>query len=218
MVLQEIVKRYSVKNFSARELPDEVIENILEAGRLAPSWINTQPWHFIVVKDSRNKLLLSQLAHGQPHVENAPAVIICCGDKDTWESEVYKRNLESKGLPPERVGMFLKSPAFNPKLRGEDAVIYRTLEEVTYSVAYMTIEAEANEVGACIIGALGNELTESVPEVYDLVKKTFEIPENVMVLALLAIGYPAEPEDKPEKTRKPFEEVVSWGFYGNKSH
>ena len=217
MVLKEIAERYSVRNFSDRKLTDNVIKDILEAGRLAPSWINTQPWHFIAVKDARNKALLSQLAHGQPHVENAPAVIICCADKDTWEEEVYRKIIESKkDISSEKVEMLLKSPAFNPKIKGESSVNCRCFEELTYAIAYMTIEAQACGVGACIIGAIGNELTSSVPEVYDLVRKTFEIPENIMVLALLALGYPAELEKKPVKTRKSFNEVVSWGFYGNK--
>jgi len=217
MVLREIAERHSVRSFSDKEIPNEVIEKILEAGRLAPSWINTQPWHFIVVKNERNKSLLSQLAHGQPHVENAPAVIICCGNKDTWEPEIYRGIIESKkGISPERVNQLLKSPAFSPKIKGEDAVIARTLESLTYSVAYMTLEAKANEVGACIIGALGNELNGSVPEVYDLARKTFEIPENTMILTLLALGYPSKDEVKPEKIRNAFDEVVSWGFYGNK--
>ncbi len=217
MVLKEITRRFSVRNFSDKELPDEIIKNILEAGRLAPSWLNTQPWHFIVVKDPRNKSLLSQLTHGQPHVESAPVVIICCGDKDAWEEEIYRKTIESKeGITPERADMLLKSPAFNPKLKGDDAVTFRTLEQLTYAIAYMTVEADTNGVGACIIGGMGNELTGSVPEVYDLARKTFEIPENSMILTLLTLGYPDESQQKPEKTRKSVDDVISWGFYGNK--
>ncbi len=218
MVLREITERYSVKSFSKRELPDEIIKNILEAGRLAPSWVNMQPWHFIVIKGEQNKALLSQLAHGQSHVENASAVIICCGDKSIWEKETYRQNLISKGMPSERVELFMKNPAFNPGLMGENAVIYRTLEQMAYALAYMTIEAQASGAGACVIGAIGNELTGSVPEVHDLALKTFEIPDNFMILNLLAVGYPAENLTRPEKTRKPFDEAVSWGFYGNKQN
>jgi len=217
LVLKEIAERYSNRAFSDKEPPDNVIQNILEAGRLAPSWFNTQPWHFIVVKNERNKALLSQLAHGQPHVENAPVVIICCADKDTWEEEVYRKIIESKkGITPEKVDLFINSPAYNPKLKGENFVISRCLEQLTYAIAYMTIEAQSCGVGACIIGAIGNELTESTPEVADLMKETFEIPDNLAVLALLALGYPLEGQEKPEKIRKPLEEIVSWGFYGNK--
>jgi len=217
MVLKEITQRHSVRKYSDRELSDDVISEILEAGRLAPSWMNIQSWHFIVIKNQRNKALLSQLSHGQPHVENAPVIIICCADKDAWEEELYRKNVESKkGISQEKVEMLLKSPAFNPKLMGDAAVNCRSLEQVTYAIAYMTIEAQAKGVGACVIGAIGNELTESVPEVYELAKKTFEIPSNSMILALLALGYPEEGQKKPEKKRKPFDEVISWGFYGNK--
>ncbi|NLF83632.1 MAG: NADH-quinone oxidoreductase subunit H [Candidatus Gastranaerophilales bacterium] len=215
MVMKEIAERYCVRNFSDKQLPDEVIKEILEAGRLSPSWMNTQSWHFIVVKNDRNKALLSQLSHGQPHVEKAQAVILCCGDKDTWEEELYRGVVSSKkGITPERVEMLLKNPAYNPKLQGEQMVLCRCLEQVTYAIAYMTIAAHACGVGACIIGAMGNELTKSVPEVYELAKKTFNVPDNLTILAMLALGYPAESAEKPEKKRKPFNEVVSWESYG----
>ncbi|OGI04867.1 MAG: hypothetical protein A2Y25_01965 [Candidatus Melainabacteria bacterium GWF2_37_15] len=217
MVLREIAERYCSRSFSNKEVPDEIIKDILEAARLAPSWVNTQPWHFIVVKDKRNKALLSQLAHGQPHVEEASAVIVCCGDKSAWEDENFRKTLESrKGITPERVEALLKTRGFNPKLKGEDAIIYRTLEEITYPVAYMTIEAEKNGVGACVIGWIGNELTESVPEVYELVKNTLNLPDNLIVMALLAVGYKKETQEKLEKIRKSFNEIVSWDFFGNK--
>ena len=217
MVLKEIAERYCSRSFSDKKVPDEVLKDILEAARLAPSWVNTQPWHFIVVKDKRNKAMLSQLAHGQPHVEEASAVIVCCGDKNAWEDENFRKTLESrKGITPERVEALLKTRGFNPKLKGEDAIKYRTLEEITYAVAYMTIEAEKNGIGACVIGWIGNELTESVPEVYELVRNTLELPDNLMILALLAVGFKKETQEKPEKNRKEFNEIVSWDFYGNK--
>lgn len=217
MVLKEIKNRHSVRAFSGKQVPDETIKEILEAARLAPSWLNTQPWHFVVVKDKRNKAMLSQLSHGQPHVEEASAVIVCCGDESAWQEEEYRKVIESKkGISPERVETLLNNPAFNPKLRGECAITYRTLEELTYSIAYMTIEAEKNGVGACIIGGIGNELTESVPEVYELVRSTLELPENLKVMALLAVGYNLNPEEKQEKIRKSFQEIVSWEFFGNK--
>jgi nitroreductase len=215
MVMKEIAERYCVRNFSDRALSDDVIKEILEAGRLAPSWMNAQSWHFIVVKNERNKALLSQLSHGQPHVEKAQAVIICCGDKDIWEEEIYRDVVGAKkGITPERVEMLLKNPAYNPKLQGEEAVLSRCLEQVAYAVAYMTIAAHVCGVGACIIGAMGNELTKSVPEVYALARKTFDLPENLVVLAMLALGYPEDSVVKPDKVRKSFNEVVSWESYG----
>ena len=98
MVLKEIAERYCSRSFSDKKVPDEVLKDILEAARLAPSWVNTQPWHFIVVKDKRNKAMLSQLAHGQPHVEEASAVIVCCGDKNAWEDENFRKTFKPLGF------------------------------------------------------------------------------------------------------------------------
>lgn len=217
MVLREIKERYSTRNFSSEKVPDEVIKKILEAARLAPSWVNTQPWHFIVVQDKKTKGMLSQLAHGQPHAAEASAVIVCCGDKNTWEKENYKIIIEArKCITPEKIDTFLNNPAYNPKLLGEEAVIYRTIEEVTYAIAYMTIEAQSNGVGACIIGGIGNELNNALPDVYEEVRKMLKIPDNLMVLILLAVGYAKEFQEKSEKIRKGFNEIISWEFYGNK--
>lgn len=67
-------------------MADEKIRAILEAGRWAPSWTNTQPWEFIVVKDlatkekicdiARNTLLI---AHGGS-IEGCSSIIVICVD------------------------------------------------------------------------------------------------------------------------------------------
>jgi len=49
-VLKAIKERRSVNRFRSDEVPEDKLEAILEAGRSAPSWTNTQPWKFIVVK------------------------------------------------------------------------------------------------------------------------------------------------------------------------
>jgi len=212
--LKEIKERCSVRNFADKQIPDEVLKEILEAGRLAPSWVNTQPWHFIVVKDARNKTLLAQLAHGQCHVEAAPVVVVCCGDKSAWENESFRKTMQERGIPEDRINLLLNNSSFNPALIGEDAVNCRTLEGLTYSIAYMTLEAKAQGVGSCIVGFIGNDLTGSVPEVYELARKTLDLPEELSIMALLLLGYPAETSYPSEKLRKSFDEIVSFEIYG----
>ena len=215
MVLKEIQERYSVRNFQDKPIPDEVINDILEAGRLAPSWINTQPWHFIVVKDAKNKPLLSQVAHGQPHVENAPVIILCCGDKSAWKQENFKKTLESRpGITQERVELLLNNEAFNPALKGKEAIILRTLEELTYAIAYMTLEAQSNGVGCCIVGGIANDLTGSAPEVHQLARRTLNLPEDISIMTMLVMGYPEETAEKPPKLRRSFDEIVSYEEFG----
>ncbi len=49
IILDIIKKRRSVRHFDGRKIPDECMEQILEAGRWAPSGANAQPWRFILV-------------------------------------------------------------------------------------------------------------------------------------------------------------------------
>ena len=78
--LKAIVNRYSCRNFLSQEVEEEKLYNIIEAARLAPSWVNVQPWRFITGKDKQHKALLAELSHNQHPVDEAPVVIVCCGD------------------------------------------------------------------------------------------------------------------------------------------
>jgi len=54
MELQEaILKRRSVRKFTEDRVTDEQLRDIFEAVRWSPSWANTQPWEFIVVRDRK---------------------------------------------------------------------------------------------------------------------------------------------------------------------
>jgi nitroreductase len=60
-VLETIKNRRSVVRFESTGIEDDKIEAILEAGRWAPSWINKQPWNFIVIKDQNTRNQLSEI-------------------------------------------------------------------------------------------------------------------------------------------------------------
>ncbi len=61
-VLKAIKERRSINRFKPDPVPEDKLESILEAGRAAPSWTNTQPWKFIVIKDSETRRKLTDLA------------------------------------------------------------------------------------------------------------------------------------------------------------
>lgn len=61
-ILKAIKERRSIIRFKPEPVAEEKIQAILEAGRWAPSFANTQPWEFIVVKDSTVKQKLSDIA------------------------------------------------------------------------------------------------------------------------------------------------------------
>ena len=76
-----IQTRRRVRSFAGKDLPDDVLNRILEAARIAPSAVNMQPWRFIVVRDAATRSKIAQLAHEQDFVGQAPVVVICCGKR-----------------------------------------------------------------------------------------------------------------------------------------
>jgi len=60
-VLDAIRNRRSVLRFESTQIEEDKIEAVLEAGRWAPSWINKQPWSFIVIRDQETKNELSEI-------------------------------------------------------------------------------------------------------------------------------------------------------------
>lgn len=75
--LNLITERRSITFFDpTREVPDEVIKEILEVSATAPSGYNIQPWEVIVVKDKEKKRRLKEICYGQQKVEDASANIV----------------------------------------------------------------------------------------------------------------------------------------------
>lgn len=201
-----IENRKSVRKYLDKNIPNEVIKQVLEAGRLAPSWVNVQPWHFIVVR--KNKEILSELSNNQPQVKNADAVIVCVADMGAWEKERFSEVLKQKGMNDAGIDSLLSIPVLYPPLLGVQATMLRTVEQVTYAIAYMSLEAERLGLGSCIIGAIGNELTQVLPELSEKVKKDLNLNDNQCIMAMLTLGYPDDTRGSV-KLRKPFDEVVS---------
>lgn len=79
-IFDAIKGRKSIRSFKSTPVEEEKIKNILEAAILAPSAGNTQPWHFIVVRDKKIKDALSVAALEQESLVEAPVVIVVCAD------------------------------------------------------------------------------------------------------------------------------------------
>src|SRR5690349_20321248 len=71
-------RRTSVRKFQNRPVPEEVIQEMLEAARLSPSGGNEQPWAFGVVTDHGLIKSTAKLAHGQKWIARAPLLIVLC--------------------------------------------------------------------------------------------------------------------------------------------
>jgi nitroreductase len=85
-VFEAIRVRRSIRRYKSRPVEKGKLERILEAGRLAPSTANKQPWHFVVVTDPSLIEALRVAHERDPFVKNtseiltAPVVIVACAD------------------------------------------------------------------------------------------------------------------------------------------
>ena len=80
--MEHFRNRRSVRRFTSEDVPDEVINEALEAGNLAPSAGNLQARDFIIVRDGERKRVLADAAHSQRFLADAPVVIVCCANLD----------------------------------------------------------------------------------------------------------------------------------------
>jgi nitroreductase len=79
-VFEAVKKRRSVRAYDSRSISNEILLRILEAGRLAPSAGNVQPWHFVVVSDVEKRRRLAKARYAG-FLAESPVVIVGCGDQ-----------------------------------------------------------------------------------------------------------------------------------------
>lgn len=83
-ILQAIKDRRSIRKYKDAPVAREIIEQLLDAARLAPSWKNMQCWRFLVLTEpSRREALLSAFPDDNPGkraIATAPVIIVVCAD------------------------------------------------------------------------------------------------------------------------------------------
>lgn len=196
-VMEAIAQRRSVRNFKPDRLPPEVLKQLVEAARLAPSGSNIQPWRFLVVTDSREKKQLRALAANQRFIEEAPAVFICCADLDVYLPGTTRRKGQEvtlNGYVPE-TDVYARSsvpdPAQDIRVRIQAAVL-----NVAIAVEHIVLAAASQGLGSCWVGALDGKG----------IRNMFRLPRNILVIALLPVGVPARVP--PPRPRLEQEEIL----------
>jgi len=92
-VKKAIEERKSIRKFKEKEVSDEVIKEVIDAARRAPSGHNLQPWHFIVVKNKENLLKFKeQDIFVQKWLYKSPVIIVCCVEKEPYSSDSIKKH------------------------------------------------------------------------------------------------------------------------------
>ena len=194
MELFEAIKnRRSIRKYKADPVSDEKINAILEAGRWAPSWANTQCWRFVVVRDPKVRAKIAdtlkkrKLPDGEVPtpaaiaINTVPVIIAVC-------AEIGKSG--TKPGPGGGGGAYVTDK--------DDWFMFDT----ALAVQNMVLAAHAQGLGTVIIGLFDAAQAE----------KAINVPEGYRVVALFPVGVPDQEGKAPP--RKELSEIVikdKWG-------
>ncbi|MDR2834565.1 MAG: nitroreductase family protein [Streptococcaceae bacterium] len=98
-------ERHAVRTFDGVKIPTDTIKEILMDAHLAPSGMNIQSWHFVIVED-KNKLaaLLEEVKpQNRKQIEEAGAVVVLFGDQDLVARSLEMGEFEEDELKKERL-------------------------------------------------------------------------------------------------------------------
>ncbi|SDB61276.1 Nitroreductase [Desulfonatronum thiosulfatophilum] len=198
-VKEAIQARRSIRKFTDQPVIEEQMAILLEAVRLAPSSINCQPWRIKVLTQREDIQWLSGApTKGQRWIAGAGAVMICCADVQRFveDSATNVRFLRDSGmLPPE---MLAGLEEYLSKAADAQPEVLRWAAAANCAIALSQVMLQAVELGlgTCWVG------------MYDeaAVKERFQIPEAFPVVAMLAIGHPAESQG--QRPRKDLRDIL----------
>jgi nitroreductase len=128
-ILDLIISRQSDRKYSERPVEKEKLDRIIEAGRMAPSACNSQPWKFIVVTDHELVVKIAEAASAKligmnSFVAQAPVILVIVREKP---------NMSSK------VGATIKNKDYS-------------LIDIGIATENICLQAKAEGIGSCIIG------------------------------------------------------------------
>lgn len=193
---ENIRNRRTVRDFSDKPVPKEIIENCLKSATTAPSGANLQPWHFVVVSNSEIKKKIRVAAEEEEkefYTNRAPKEWL-----DVLEplgTDAHKPFLETA---PYLIAIFYKS--------------YELLPDGKQVKQYYASESTGIATGI-LITAIHNaglvSLTHTPSPMYFL-NEILDRPKNERPFLLLVIGYPAKDAKVPDIKRKKLQEIASF--------
>lgn len=191
--------RRSIRQFKPDPVPDELVKELLEAARLAPSGVNCQPWRFVVVKSAEGKEKLSG-ATPLPFVTEAPLVLVCCIDLEAAGAEqTYKRAKELldsgafQGTPLEN---FDPEAYANRRQMDETAAKNYLTLNAAIAIEHIALRAADLGLGTCWVMMMDAKK----------IKTALELEDNLRVVALMPVGYPKTLP--PARPRLPLEDIL----------
>jgi nitroreductase len=202
---QAIRDRRATPSFDGEPIPASDLRQILDAGLHAPSGYNMQPWRFIVVQHPEQRKRLRAASYNQAKVEEASAVIVACGDRDSWRKDLDEmlRMGRAGGMPESYAAQAAVSvPAFLSSFSDDEMRGWLT-KQVMMAFTSMLLMAEV--MGYDTAPMEGFEQAK--------VCETLRLPMSYWVVGLLTIGHLRGP-DKYDGGRFDMSHTVFGEEYG----
>jgi len=143
-VKKAIETRHSIRKYKADEVTDDLIQEILEAGRLAPTGRNTQPQKFYIIKSEEDKQKLKENnIFKQDFVYQSPVIIICCADLNFYNE------------------------SYGPMSQAD--ANFKASRDMGIVSAFMILQATELGLGSCYIGSMEKEkikIVLNIPQDY----------------------------------------------------
>ncbi len=186
-----IESRRDVRAFRPDAIPDEMLRRILSAAHHAPSVGFMQPWNFIVIRDPETKRRVTASCVE----ENARASAHYEGER----APLY-RSLKLEGIneAPVNVCVTCDRTRGGPHVLGRNTIVDTDLYSTCCAVQNLWLAARAEGIGVGWVSILTT----------DALRRILDIPETVLPVAYLCLGYPREFFDTPELQRRGWAERV----------
>jgi iodotyrosine deiodinase len=192
----ELDRRRTVRDFSARAVPRDIIETALKAANTAPSGANLQPWHFAVVSgpETKKKIRIAAEAEEREFYEHraSPEWLAALEPLGTDDSKPF---LETA---PYLIAVFLQKFA---KLEDGRKVKHYYPSESTGLATGMLITALHHAGLACLT---------HTPSPMKFLNEIIGRPSSERPFLLLVVGYPAENAKVPDISRKALQDFTSF--------
>jgi nitroreductase len=188
-------QRRSVRYFSEKNIPAEVIENIIMTASAAPSGAHKQPWTFCAVSDIDIKTKIRHAAE-QEEYENYHGRM-----SDEWlkDLEKFKTDWHKEFLTqaPWLIAIFKKAYDID---HGEKSKNYYVNESVGIAAGFLI----------AAIHMAGLVTLTHTPSPMNFLQDILQRPENERPFLLLPVGYPADGVEVPDLVRKRVGDVLIW--------
>ncbi len=191
--------RHACKRFDPeRQIPEEELRFILEAGRLAPSSFGMEPWRFIVIRDPKLKEKLRPACWNQPQITDCSDLVVIAGQiAAVADPDYYGAMFRRRGLSEEMTQAYIER--YENYIGKLHSLIGWVAKQCYIAADHMMIYASLIGIDSCPIEGFE---PRKIDKILGLERK------KERTTLLLPLGYRLQ--EPPEKKRRPFDEVVSF--------